>query len=115
MPLDAQCDLVMDLELDYIFKAKSSIDHSRDFDAFAPKVKPKWMKIVHNQLPLGEHRYLQSPVKDPLLRLCPCCKILPETMSHFLTCNHNASSMTSLQSLKTDLCGKDGHPVCHLL
>ena len=42
--------------------------------------------------------------------------LLPETMSHFLTCkNHNVSSMTSLQSLKTDLCGKDGHPVCHLL
>ena len=40
MPLDVQYDHVMDLELDYTFKAKSSIDHSRDFDAFAPKVKP---------------------------------------------------------------------------
>ena len=73
------------------------------------------MKIVHNQLPLGERRYLQSPVKDPLLRLCPCCKTLPETMLHFLTCNHNVSMRESLLSLKTDLCGKDGHPVCHLL
>ena len=30
MPLNVQGDHVMDLELDYIFKAKSSIDHSRD-------------------------------------------------------------------------------------
>ena len=73
------------------------------------------MKIVDDQLPLGERRYLQSPVKDPLLRLCPCCKHLPEKMPHFLTCNHNVSMLKSLQSLKTDLCGNDIHPACHLL
>jgi ribonuclease HI len=85
------------------------------FRRLRPQSQAKWMKIVHNQLPLGDRRYLQSHVKDPLLRLCPCCKILPETMSHFLTCNHNVSWTASLQSLKTDICGKDGHPVCHIL
>ena len=87
----------------------------RHFRSLRPQRQAQWMKMVHNQLPLGERRYLQSPVKDPLLRLCPCYKTLPETMSHFLTCNHNVSFRESLQSLKTDLCGKDGHPVCHLL
>jgi hypothetical protein len=85
------------------------------FRRLRPQCRAKWMEIVYDQLPLGERRYLQSPVKDPLLRLCPCCKHLPETMLHFLICNHNVSLLESLQSLKTDLCGNDIHPACHLL
>ena len=73
------------------------------------------MKIVYDQLPLGERRYLQSQVKDPLLRLCPCCKQLPETMQHFLTCTQNVSMSDSLKRLQTDLCGNDIHPACHVL
>ena len=89
---------------------------SQHFCRLCPQSQSKWMKIVmYDQLPSGERRYLQSPVKDPLLRLCPCCKHLPETMPHFLTCNHNVSLLESLQSLKTDLCSDNIHPTCHLL
>ena len=39
----------------------------RHFRRLRPQSQAKWMKIVYDQLPLGERRYLQSQVKDPLL------------------------------------------------
>jgi hypothetical protein len=73
------------------------------------------MKIVHNQLPLGDRRYQQAEVKDVQQKLCPCCQIDPESMSHFLRCAQNPSHTKSLQKLGADICTSDHHPVRYLL
>ena len=73
------------------------------------------MKLVHNQLPLGERRYRQSPIKEDSLRLCPCCKSQPEHLDHFLRCDCNQGRNAALSKLKSDICTTDIHPVRYLL
>ena len=93
-----------------------------DFDVFGahfrrlrPNQQASQMKLVHNQLPLGERRYRQAPIKEDSLRLCPCCKATAETNEHFLQCAANPARLQSLSKLKLDIQTSDIHPVRYLL
>lgn len=93
-----------------------------DFNAFGshfrrlrPHQQANHMKIVHNQLPLGDRRYRQASIKEESLRLCPCCKSQHEHLDHFLQCAHNQSQHAALSKLKSDICTTDIHPVRYLL
>jgi hypothetical protein len=93
-----------------------------DFDVFGahfrrlqPSQQVSHMKLVHNQLPLGERRYRQAPIKEDSLRLCPCCKEKSETNEHFLQCKANPARLQSLSKFKSDIQTIDIHPVRYLL
>ena len=43
-----------------------------NFRRLRPSRQVTHMKLIHNQLPLGERRHRQAIVPDELLRLCPC-------------------------------------------
>ena len=93
-----------------------------DFGAFGshfrrlrPHQQSSHMKLIHDQLPLGERRYRQATVKDDSLRLCPCCKVQPETHAHLLQCKVNPERPSALSKLKSDICTDDAHPVRYLL
>ena len=73
------------------------------------------MKRVHGQLPLGVRRYQQSTIKDPVLKLCPCCKSHEETADHLLRCTQNPSFDSSLRQLRKDLVTADTHPLRYLM
>jgi hypothetical protein len=68
-----------------------------------PKEQSTWIKVVHDQLPLGAHRIRQASVKDEALALCPCCKQAPESRSHFLSCSENPCFQSSLKTLQSNL------------
>jgi hypothetical protein len=74
-----------------------------------------WMKIVHNQLPLGERRYQQSVVKEESLRKCPCCRTANKSLLHFMQCRSNPVFLSSLQTMQDSMSKQDNHPVCHLI
>jgi hypothetical protein len=93
-----------------------------DFKAFGDyfrKVRPSrlaiHMKMVHEQLPLGERRYQQAKVQDESQKLCPCCREETESMLHFLCCDHNPCKTSSLQTLGSDICNSDHHPCRYLI
>ena len=73
------------------------------------------MKIVHNQLPLGQRRLTQSTIKDDVLAKCPCCKDKVETHQHFLQCVSNSKRSINLGNLRSAICNSDIHPVRYLL
>jgi hypothetical protein len=85
------------------------------FRKLRPSRQVTHMKMIHNQLPLGERRNRQAPVPDDLLRLCPCCKKVAESMCHFLQCPENPCQEQSLNTLGADVCNSDYHPVRYLL
>ena len=85
------------------------------FRKLRPSPQVTHMKLIHNQLPLGERRYRQAPAKDELLRLCSCCKTADESMCHFLQCSDNPCQDQSLLTLGADICNSDYHPVRYLL
>ena len=84
------------------------------FRRLKPQQQVTWMKFVHSQLPTGARRYIQSPVKDERLGLCPCCKEEPETTTHLLQCRCNKVFQPSLETLRSDIC-KVSHPASHLI
>ena len=53
-------------------------------------------KFIHDQLPLGDRRYREAPVKNESLKLCPCCKDQNENPLHFLCCPLNPSSASKI-------------------
>jgi hypothetical protein len=73
------------------------------------------MKVVHNQLPLGERRNIQSQVKEESLRKCPCCKTENESLLHFMQCQSNPAFHSSLQVMQDRMSTNDNQPVCHLI
>ena len=85
------------------------------FRRLRPSQQASHMKLVHNQLPLGERRYQQAPIKEDSLRLCPRCKEKSETNEHFLQCEANPARLQSLSKLKSDIQTTDIHPVRYLL
>ena len=87
----------------------------KHFRRLQPHQQSTWMKFVHNQLPLGERRYLQAPVKADTLRSCPCCKEKDETLSHFSQCPSNPAFSSSLRTLRADISTTDLHPVRSLI
>jgi hypothetical protein len=87
----------------------------KHFRRLQPHQQSTWMKFVHNQLPIGERRYVQATVKADSLRSCPCCKNKHETMSHFLQCSSNPVFASSLQTLRADICTPELHPVRSLI
>ena len=68
-----------------------------------PKEQSIWITVVHDQLPLGARRFRQAAVKDEALAQCPCCKHVPESRSHFLSCPDNPCFQSSLKTLQSDL------------
>ena len=93
-----------------------------DFDTFgkhfkrlSPSRQVLHMKIIHNQLPLGNRRYLQSGVHDEILRQCPCCQSEHETQDHFLRCSSNPKQESSLAALTSSIQNDPHHPVGRLL
>ena len=73
------------------------------------------MKIVHNQLPLGERRFKQSSIKDEALATCPCCRDEVETMEHLLQCAANSQRSLNMGNFRSAICNSDIHPVRYLL
>ena len=73
------------------------------------------MKIVHNQLPLGERRFKQASIKDEVLSKCPCCRNAVETMDRFLQCDSNSQRASNLGTLEKAICTSDAHPARYLL
>jgi hypothetical protein len=46
----------------------------KHFKSLRPSYLAQHFKFVHDQLPLGDRRFREAPVKDASLKLCPCCK-----------------------------------------
>lgn len=68
------------------------------------------MKLVYDQLPIGELRSKQAVVPDASLSFCPCCRIATDTPpAHLLQC---VSLMLQVQSA---ICTSDDHPVRYLI
>ena len=73
------------------------------------------LKLVHDLLPLGSRRYREATTKDDQLKLCPCCRLVEETPTHYLQCQKNPAFETSLATMKSDILTTDTHPVRYLL
>ena len=73
------------------------------------------MKFVHDQLPLGDRRFLQAAIPNETLKICPCCKSHTETPAHFLQCSHNPAHRTLRKTLQTTICNKGIHPLRYLV
>lgn len=58
----------------------------KHFKRLRPSHRAQHFKFVHDQLPLGERRFREAPVKDEALKRCPCCRTQDETPRHFLRC-----------------------------
>ncbi|KAI2499411.1 hypothetical protein MHU86_15056 [Fragilaria crotonensis] len=81
----------------------------RHFKTITLAHRPAHLKFVHNQLPLGDKKYRCSVVKDPKLKVCPCCLLDDEDQTHFIQCQQNTAWAQALAALtKTIL--KDPHP-----
>ena len=61
----------------------------KNFKSISLTHQPAHLKFIHNQLPLGDRQYQQSPVKDENLKLCPTCRSQEENIHHFLHCHKN--------------------------
>jgi hypothetical protein len=81
----------------------------RHFKQISLAHRPAHLKFVHNQLPLGDRKFLCSPIKDMNLKTCPCCLITNEDPPHFLHCDKNSERTLAIATfLKSIL--KDPHP-----
>ncbi len=45
-------------------------------------------------MPLRDRKYKCSTVKEPQLKVCPCCQLEDEDPMHFLHCQHNTIAQT---------------------
>lgn len=84
------------------------------FRRLSPSQQIRHTKFVHGQLPLGVRRYQQARIPDESLRLCPRCKTHDETAIHFLPCQNNPVSLSSLQELYKKIQAGETHPMKHL-
>jgi hypothetical protein len=81
----------------------------KHFKTITQKLRPAHLKYVHDQLPLGNRKYTQGTIKDPAIKLCPCCKETDEDLQHLMNCKHNSSRTEALQTLMKALLS-DQHP-----
>ena len=58
------------------------------------------VKFMHQQRHTGVQRYRISRIKDPKLKLCPCCQLEDETNDHVLTCEANPGREKALRQLR---------------
>jgi hypothetical protein len=84
------------------------------FRRLRPSLRVQHFKFVHELLPLGIQRFREAPIKDEALKLCPCCKVVDETPSHFLRCASNPALASSLAHLRSDIINSHMHPVRYL-
>ena len=87
----------------------------RHFNQLTPAQQTGHMKVVHDQQHLGKRRLQQSTIKDPVLQLCPCCKVHPETQFHHLQCTANTERQAIFSVFKRSICTSDIHPVRYIL
>ena len=71
--------------------------------------RPAHLKFVHDQLPLGDRKFQRAAIKDPQLKLCPCCKSDDEDPRHFLHCHANSARSDAVTALLKNILG-DSHP-----
>jgi hypothetical protein len=81
----------------------------RHFKTIPLAHRPAHLKFVHNQLPLGDRKYICSAIKDVNLKVCPCCLLSDEDPSHFLQCRENTERASSLALLLKTIM-TDSHP-----
>jgi hypothetical protein len=67
-------------------------------------------KFVRDQLPLGDRRFQQAPTKDPLLSLCPCCKVTVENINHLLRYTSCPQQVSHVKALKAAISTSNTHP-----
>ena len=72
--------------------------------------KTTHLKCVHDLQPLGDMIFRRAPIKDPVLKCCPCCLQADEDQTHLLRCNHNPNHQESRNTAIKELIGEDGHP-----
>jgi hypothetical protein len=83
----------------------------RHFKTIPLAHRPAHLKFVHNQLPLGDRKYIYSAIKDVNLKVCPCCQPSDEDDPlHFISkCKQNTERAPALALLiKTIL--TNSHP-----
>jgi hypothetical protein len=89
---------------------------ARHYQRLRPNRQIQQMKLIHEQLPVGKRRYQQATIKDPILRLCPCCREMEEDTCHLLKCPSNPVHSSGLLKLGKDLHDStDVHPIRHII
>lgn len=54
-------------------------------------------KAIYNQRMVGTRRYQVARVKDPALRVCPCCRTNDKTADHVFQCSENPGRQESIR------------------
>ena len=60
-------------------------------------------------------RYQTARVKDPTLRLCPCCRTMNETADHVFQCNQNPKRQATLLDFRKSMSPTQPDPTFALL
>jgi hypothetical protein len=80
-----------------------------------PAAQVAQVKFMHDQWHTGKVRYRNARIKDPQLRLCPCCKLEEETAIHVLRCRMNPEHHNGLKNFRRSMSPSEPHPVFHLI
>lgn len=88
---------------------------SRTYKRLRAPQQVRFTKHMYQQLPLGARRYQQAKIKDPNLKMCPCCKTTEELPQHLLHCPANSSHAQSLYTLLNTMRTSGTHPIWHII
>ena len=94
---------------EYVWYTIDMTAFGRHFKTIPLAHRPAHLKFVHDHLPLGDRKYKCSQVKDPKVRVCPCCQSEDEDLMHFLQCQHNTARNPALATFLSTIL-KDPHP-----
>ena len=72
-------------------------------------------KAIYNQLQVGTNRYKTAKIKSDNLKLCPCCLIATEDLSHVFRCPSNPDREETTKTLRKALSPTEPHPAYYLL
>jgi hypothetical protein len=72
-------------------------------------------KALFNQLHVGTNRYKTATIKDPNLKICPCCTADIETMTHLFRCKSNPARDETIRMLLKALTPTAPHPAQYAL
>ena len=71
----------------------------RHFKQITLAHRPAHLKFVHNQLALGDRKFMCSVVQDINLKICPCCLTHDKDTHHFLHCDQNKDRASAIALL----------------
>ena len=100
---------------DFVWTEIDFTTFGNHFRRMTPSNQVLYMKVVHNQLPLGDRRLRQSLVQEESLGRCPCCQSVKETPDHFLRCGANPVHGKGIRELRSILQIAPNHPVYRIL